>query len=63
MAESKSKKTKLSKPSVSLSRNGYKFTLSLNANDSDAKNIYIEKWVYEAKDIGKSGNKAKEHED
>lgn len=62
MAESKSKKTKLSKPSVSLSRNGYKLTLSLDANDSDAKNIYIEKWVYEAKDIGKSGNRGKEHE-
>lgn len=58
----KKKKTKLKKPTVSLTRNGYKIALSFGNIDSDADHIYVEKWVYEAKDTKKTSNKAKEYE-
>ena len=54
-------KSKLTKPSVSLARNGYKMTLSFSNVDSDADYFYIERWVYEAQDTKKSSNKAKEY--
>lgn len=54
-------KSKLTTTTVSLTRSGYKFTLSFSNIDNDADYIYIEKWVYEAKDVGKSGNKGKEY--
>lgn len=53
--------TKLSKPSVSLARNGYKFTLSFSNIHDLADYIYIERWIYEAQDTKKSSNKAKEY--
>lgn len=53
--------TKLSKPSVSLARDGYKFTLSFSNIDDLADYIYIERWIYEAQDTKKSSNKAKEY--
>lgn len=46
----KKTKTKLSKPSVTLARDGYKFVLSFSGIDSDADYIHIEKRTYEAKD-------------
>lgn len=54
-------KSKLTKPSVSLARNGYKMTLSFSNVDSDADYFYIERWIYEAQDTKKSSNKAKEY--
>ena len=53
--------TKLSKPSVSLARNGYTFTLSFSNIHNLADYIYIERWIYEAQDTKKSSNKAKEY--
>lgn len=47
-------KSKLTKPSFSITRNGYKFSLSFSNIDSDADYIYIEVWVYEARDGKKS---------
>ena len=54
-------KSKLTKPSVSLARNGYRFTLSFGNIDNDADHIFIERWIYEAQDTKKSSNKAKEY--
>lgn len=63
MAKKKKKvKSKLSKPSVSLTRNGYKFEASLKANDSDATHFHIEKWIWEAKDTKRTSNKNKEYQ-
>lgn len=58
----KKKKTKLSKPTVSLSREGYKFVLSFSGIDNDADYIWIERWVYEHEDNKKSTNKQKEYD-
>ena len=49
-------KKNLKKPSVSLTRNGYMFTLSLNRNDDEADYIYIDRVVYEARDLTKGPN-------
>ena len=49
-------KKNLKKPSVSLTRNGYTFTLSLNRNDNEADYFYIDRVVYEARDLTKGPN-------
>lgn len=54
-------KTKLTTPTVSLARAGYKFTLSFSNIDNDADHIFIERWIYEVQDTKKSSNKAKEY--
>ena len=47
-------KKKLSKPTVTISRDGYRFTVSLSCIDSDTTHFWVEKWVYEKKDTSKS---------
>ena len=49
-------KKKLKTPSVSLERKGYTFTLSLKHNDDDADYFYIERVVYERRDLTKGPN-------
>ena len=49
-------KKNLKKPSVSLTRNGYTFTLSLNRNDNEADYFYIDRVVYEARDLTNGPN-------
>lgn len=49
-------KSKLTKPTVSLSRDGYKFVLSFSDMDSDADYIYIDRVVYERQDLVMSPN-------
>lgn len=56
-------KTKLSKPTVSLSRDGYKFILSFSNIDSDSDYIRIIREVWEKQDTKKSSNQAKEHKE
>lgn len=61
MANKKKTKTKLTNPTVSLSRDGYKFILSFSNIDDDADYIYIEREIWEKQDNKKSSKKAKEY--
>ena len=49
-------KKNLKTPSVSLERKGYTFTLSLKHNDDDADYFYIDRVVYERRDLTKGPN-------
>ena len=49
-------KKNLKTPKVSLARNGYTFTLSLDRNDDEADYFYIDRVVYEARDLTKGPN-------
>lgn len=62
MMAKKKKKTELAKPSVTLSRDGYRFVLSFSSVDNDADYIWIERWVYEARDNNKSTKKQTEYD-
>lgn len=49
-------KKNLKTPSVSLTRNGYTFKLDLKHNDDEADYFYIDRVVYEARDLTKGPN-------
>ena len=53
-------KNKLTKPTVSLARDGYKFTLSFSNVDNESDYIYIDRVVYEAQDLTKGPNNSPE---
>lgn len=57
----KKTKSKLNKPTVALTREGYKFVLSFSNIDSDAKYIWIERWVYEHQDKGGTAKEKEYH--
>ena len=54
-------KTKLKKPTVSITRSGYKFSLSFSNIDNDAEYIWIEKEVWEKQDSSKTSAKQREY--
>ena len=54
-------KTKLKKPTVSITRSGYKFSLSFSNIDNDAEHIWIEKEVWEKQDSSKTSAKQREY--
>ena len=57
----KKTKSELNKPTVALTREGYKFVLSFSNIDSDAKYIWIERWVYEHQDKGGTAKEKEYH--